>query len=682
MALIAGADIGGTFTDLVLLDSRGERLHVTKVASTPSDPSLALLTALDEAQPGLQELEHLLHGTTVATNAMLERRGSRCGLITTRGFRDVLELRRRDRPHAYGLTGTYEPLIPRHLRLEVDERITAEGEVLKPLSEPEVLEAVSRLVDEGVEALVVSFLNSYVNAAHEDRACEWIEGRWPHLAITAAAAVCPLPREFERTSTAVVNAYVQPVARDYLTRLERGLRQRGYGGDVLVMQSSGGLLPAQETLPRTVNTILSGPAAGVSAAAQAAAETGFSDLIAFDMGGPAWMPPSSWVARLCSADGMEVEFGLPVSVYMAEVRAIGAGGGSLARVDPGGMLQVGPRSAGAEPGPACYGRGGKEPTLTDADLVLGRINPRRPIGRVAALDEAAARTALENAVMRPLGLSCVEEAAWAVTSVADHLIAGSLRRITIDRGHDPRDFSLFPFGGAGPLHATFLLRELGVPRIVVPPLPGVASAWGCAAADLRYDFATPVNAGLDELDAATLEHHFGRHRDDGHRCLSRSGVDLSSVVTLHEADMAYVGQTHIVRVPLPATGLSRETIAERFREAYLKAHGGWGLGELLEGLPVRVLNARSSVLGRRRVPSLRDLLPRPATDLQAARCGQRRVWHDGSALDCPVFERSHLPWGVVFHGPAIVEQADTTIWVEPGVQVRVEEGGYLVMEVC
>ncbi len=433
---------------------------------------------------------------------MLERRGSRCGLITTRGFRDVLELRRRDRPHAYGLTGTYEPLIPRHLRLEVDERITAEGEVLKPLSEPEVLEAVSRLVDEGVEALVVSFLNSYVNAAHEDRACEWIEGRWPHLAITAAAAVCPLPREFERTSTAVVNAYVQPVVRDYLTRLERGLRQRGYGGDVLVMQSSGGLLPAQETLPRTVNTILSGPAAGVSAAAQAAAETGFSDLIAFDMGGTS-LDASLVVGRApVFCDGMEVEFGLPVSVYMAEVRAIGAGGGSLARVDPGGMLQVGPRSAGAEPGPACYGRGGKEPTLTDADLVLGRINPRRPIGRVAALDEAAARTALENAVMRPLGLSCVEEAAWAVTSVADHLIAGSLRRITIDRGHDPRDFSLFPFGGAGPLHATFLLRELGVPRIVVPPLPGVASAWGCAAADLRYDFATPVNAGLDELDAA------------------------------------------------------------------------------------------------------------------------------------------------------------------------------------
>ncbi|MSS71891.1 MAG: hydantoinase/oxoprolinase family protein [Candidatus Latescibacteria bacterium] len=687
MGKLIGADIGGTFTDIVLLDSDRGSLHIGKVATTPRNLSLGLMAGLDALGASPDGVELVIHGTTAATNAILERKGGRCGLIATQGFRDILELRRRDRPHLYGLTGTYEPLIPRDLRDEVPERISAEGEILTPLDEAEVLRAAGRLVGEGVEAIVISFLNAYINPAHERQARALVESQWPDLFVVASSDILPLFREFERTSTAVVNAYVQPIVSRYLGRLQERLRAWGYRKDVLIVQSNGGVMSAEAGRALAVNTVLSGPAAGVIAAAHIASESGFRNLIAYDMGGTSLDVSLVADGKPTLSNGAELAFGIPIMVSMIDIHTIGAGGGSIARVDPGGILQVGPDSAGAEPGPVCYGRGGTEPTVTDASLVLGRINPDYPIagGAGFSFDLDRARSAMADRVGKPLGLT-PEGAALAVIAVANNRIAGGIRRVSIDRGHDPRDFVLFSFGGGGPLFVSFLLRELGMRCGLVPFHPGIVSAWGCAIADLRRDFVTMVNRRLSEVEASAVEGILAGHLTEGEAFLRREGLSYTEVRVVREAELSYEGQTHLIRTPLPAGPLTIPEIAERFRGAYLRRYGreGEGFGELealLARIPMRLVNLRTAVIGVRPERALRDFVRRPETRLEEAFKGMRPVYLEDRFVECPTYERARLPWDARLSGPAVIEQPDTTVWLEPGTHARVDEGGSLLIEI-
>ncbi len=685
MGKLVGVDIGGTFTDIVVLDENLRELQIGKVSSTPDDPSVGLIVGLGTLEVSYADIELVIHGTTVATNALLERKGVRCGLIATRGFRDILELRRRDRPHLYGLSGSYEPLIPRDQRKEVSERISAEGEILVPLAEAEVIAAAEALVADGVEAIVISFLNAYINPTNEQRAKTLLESGLPHLYIVASADILPLFREFERTSTAVVNAYVQPIVSRYLARLQQRLGERGYSGDLLIMQSNGGMMSVDAARDFSVNTILSGPAAGVIAATKIAAESGFQNLIGYDMGGTSLDVSLVTEGKPVVSNGTELEFGIPIMVSMIDIHTIGAGGGSIACIDEGGILQVGPESAGAEPGPVCYKMGGTEPTVTDANLILGRINPNYPIARAKgfSFDVDGARSVITEKIGKPLGLS-TEEAALAIIAVANNHIAGSIRRISIDRGHDPRDFVLFSFGGGGPLMVSFLLRELGVPQAMVPYYPGIASAWGCVIADLQHDFVTMVNRRLSELDPTEAEERFAEHLAQGEALIGRTQIPLTQVSILREAEISYEGQTHVIRTPLPSGAVSPNLIAESFRRAYLRQYGQveealGGLETLLEGIPIHLLNLRTSVVGVRPNLALRDFLLRPETTLQNAQKGARPVYVEDRFAECPIYDRLLLPWGVDFSGPAVIEQPDTTIWLEPWVRVHVDEGGSLLI---
>ena len=687
MGTLVGVDIGGTFTDMVVLDETRRELRIDKVATTPDDQSIGFIAALDGMGVSYADIDLVTHGTTVATNAVLERDGGRCGLIATRGFRDILELRRRDRPHMYGLTGSFEPLIPRDRRLEVTERIAAEGAVLTPLDEEEVLEAGRSLVAQWVEAIVVSFMNAYANPEHELRAKEILQAEWPHLYVVTSSETLPVYREFERTSTAVVNAYVQPNVGDYLEQLEERLQARGYASDLFIMQSNGGMMSAASVRDLPLNTVLSGPAAGVIAATRIAAEDGFSNLITYDMGGTSLDVSLVQDGKPLPSSGMDLEFGIPLMVSMIDIHTIGAGGGSIARIDQGGLLQVGPQSAGADPGPVCYGRNGTAPTLTDANLILGRINPDYPIAGVAgaSFDVASARSVIGEAIGKPLGLS-TEEAAQAIVTVANNRIAGSLRRVSIDKGHDPREFSLFSFGGSGPLHAGFLLRELSIGRGIVPYYPGIASAWGCVIADRQHDFVTMQNALLSELDIADAERVFAQHLAAGEEMLAGENVPLERVSVVREADISYEGQTHVIRTALPAGELSHENIAASFRGAYLQHYGrveeGFGgLEELLARIPMRVLNLRTAVIGVRADVRLKDYVTAPETTLAEAHKEERPVYVDDGFVTCPVYDRAKLPWDAVLTGPALLEQPDTTVWLAPWCRATVAPGGSLLIEV-
>ena len=683
---LVGVDIGGTFTDVLAFDERRGRLAVAKVPTTSADQSLGLIDGLDSLSARWPDLSLITHGTTVATNAILERKGSRCGLIATRGFRDILELRRRDRPHLYGLTGSFEPLIPRDLRLEVSERVRADGAVLEPLSAAEVAAAGELLVGEGVEGIVVAFLNSYSNPVHELQAKAILVERWPDLHVSASAEVVPIVREFERTSTATVNAYVQPTVARYVAGLQERLQRRGAPGKLFIVQSSGGMISADAAREFPVQTVLSGPAAGVIAAANLAKQCDETDLITYDMGGTSLDVALVIGGRPQTRSGIDLEFGIPIMAPMVDIDSIAAGGGSIARVDAGGILRVGPESAGAEPGPVGYGRGGKRPTFTDAQLVLGRINPSYPIAAAAGieLDASRAAAAIAEQIGGPLGLP-LEAAAEAIVAVATNRIAGALRRVSVDRGHDPRDFALFASGGAGPLLVSALLTELGAARAIVPYAPGIASAWGCAIADRRHDFLRTLNRRLSDLDLDDIAAHFADHVARGRELLRQEPLPIVEVEVLREAELSYEGQTHVVRTRLPPGRLTRDGIADSFRRAYRRRYRqseGYfeGLGRLLEEIPIRLLNLRTAVIGVRPPLSLDRFLEKPGTTLREAHKGTRPVYSGGAWIDCATYERVKLPWGERLEGPLIIEQPDATTWLEQGFAATVVEGGNLLVE--
>jgi N-methylhydantoinase A len=670
----AGIDVGGTNTDLLLLDRESGEFRVVKLPTTPEDQSRGVMDTLEAAGLPLSDLAAIVHGTTIATNAVLERRGARCGLITTRGFRDVLELGRRTRPSNYGMIGRFEPLIDRELRVEVTERIDAGGRVLVPLAEDEVRDALARLQELGAEAVVIHFLHGYANPEHERRAADIARSAWPNDYITISSEVLNEVREFERGSTAAVNAFVQPVLSRYLGRLNAALGEGGFPHGLLVMQGNGGTMSAAVAARSPVHTVMSGPAAGALAAARVGQQAGLANLIACDMGGTSFDVSLIRDGEPAVSAEKDIAYGVPVRVPMIDIHTIGAGGGSIARVDAAGLLRVGPESAGSVPGPVCYGRGGTHPTVTDANVVLGRVDPGGFSGVDAAAGLAALRPAIDREVGDPLGLDTVEAAA-AILAVAGNQLASAIRLVSVERGHDPRDFALFAFGGAGALHAVALARELGIPRVLVPRFPGITSALGCVLGDLRHDFVHTLWRPLKDVDPAEADALFAEHATRGREILAEEGVALAGTEVVHEADLLYRGQSHVFRVPVTSPGFTDAEVsaamARRYKERFEI--------ELADMQPV-LANLRTTVIGRRPATDL-ALLGRSRETAGAPAPTRREVYFGGGFVATPVLRRESLARGTTLEGPTIVEQADATVVIDPGAQARVDELGNIVIDV-
>jgi len=688
-----GVDVGGTFTDLFFFDEERGEVSVAKTPSTLGDQSRGFLEGLLLRLQDLGEIAALVHGTTVGTNALLERKGAPSGIITTAGFRDVLEMRRRDRARTWGLGGDFHPVVPRDRRFEVPERTLAHGEVRTPVDLEAVRAAALKLRELGAESLSVVFLNAYANPENERRAAALLREIWPNAFVNASSEILPEIREFERTSTTVLNAYLQPVVSSYLERLEGRLRERGAQGELLIVQSNGGVMTVGEARRLPVRTALSGPAAGVIAAREIARQAGFANVVTCDMGGTSFDVSLIEDYEPGLAAQTSLDFGMVIRSPMIEITTIGAGGGSIAWVDRGGMLQVGPESAGSDPGPVCYGAGGERPTVTDANLVLGRIAADEPIGgKIARLNLEAARAAIESQVGRPLGLGA-EAAAEAILRVAASRMAGAVRLVSIERGHDPARFAAMPFGGGGGLFAGALLLQVGLARALVPRYPGVISALGCVIADMRHDFVETLNRPLDSLDVAELERRMADMAKRGAALLDSAGTRFERRSLRFELDMSYIGQTHTVPAPVPAPpglpgaaesaegGLTRELLRSAFERSYLRAQGAESgeFGGLLEGIGIRALNLRGAVTGHRPKLDLRALRPAEGASMQAAERPGREVYVDGAWRRAKVYARLELPVGAVIEGPAVLQQPDATVFVEPGLCGEIDELGNFVM---
>ncbi|MEM9357365.1 MAG: hydantoinase/oxoprolinase family protein [Pseudomonadota bacterium] len=672
-----GVDVGGTFTDIFVLDNEKGTAEVVKTPSTLDDQSRGLVEGISQALPDFGEILNIIHGTTTGTNALLERKGAKTGIITTAGFRDVLEMRRRDRPTTWGLWGQFEAVVPRNLRLEVAERTLADGTVRQAVDPADVKAKAQQLVAAGCQSVCIFFINSYANDENERLATAAVRDVWPNTYVTCATEILPEIREFERLSTATLNAYLQPVVSSYFDRLDSGLRAADFAGDLMIVQSNGGVMSVDTAKAIPARTALSGPAAGVRAAQAIAAAAEYKNIITCDLGGTSFDVSliANGLAELTAQT--QIDFGMVVRTPMIEITTIGAGGGSIARIDAGGFLQVGPQSAGSDPGPVCYGQGNTEPTLTDANLVLGRINAARPIGgKLAALDLNAARESIEQAICEPLGL-CAEDAAEAILRVANAKMAGAIRLVSIERGHDPAKFYAMPFGGGGALHAGALINECDLNGAVVPRYPGVTSALGCVVADMRHDRVKTVNTLLSDIDCSELETELRGVADELQSLLTQAGVDFVARETLFELDMLYVGQTHTVAgaLSMPDCRLQQTDIVRAFEESYRAR-----FGRLLDNIPIRIVNYRVVAIGKRPPFDMRVLGPNESAGATDCVIGERRIYCNGAWHDAKVYDRLRLGIDEKLSGPCLLEQPDTTIFIDPGLQGRVDSHWNLVIE--
>ncbi|WP_422053332.1 hydantoinase/oxoprolinase family protein [Shimia sp.] len=672
---VVGVDVGGTFTDLIALSPSGLRL--AKVPSTLHDQSKGVMSALEAAECEIAALDLIVHGTTTTTNAVLERKLARTGLITTKGFRDILELGRRTRPQAYGMFGEFTPLIPRDLRLEVAERMDSVGNILTPLDIDGVTEAAQILLDRGCEAVVVHFLHAYSNPSHERQAVQALCKVWPNLYITAGHALLSESREFERGVTAAVNASVQPVLTKYINHLSRALTEQGYARDLLIMNGNGGMVQAQNVSQEAAKTVMSGPASGVMAAAFTGRAAQEPDLITYDMGGTSTDVALIRDATPSVSNEIEVEYGMPIHVPMVDVRTVGAGGGSIAKINSGGLLEVGPESAGANPGPICFGHGGKQPTISDANFLLGRLRLAHLSPEEQSARSRDVRRAFTEHLASHLKCSAVE-AASAVVRVANTKMAGAIRMVSLSLGADPRDFALFAFGGAGPLHAASLTKELDIPRVIIPTRPGLTNALGCVVADLRHDFVRTINAPLSKLTQSKLATVCEELIQEGKTLIGRESVPLEGVEAHLSLDMQFVGQTHLLRVPITEERLSIDDIQALFEHVYFQR-----FQVKLDEMPASVVNVNCSVVGRRPPLDLTLLSSRTsrAPTLEAAQTQSRQVFFDNTWIETPIYSRDALPSDATLTGPAIIEQMDTTIVVPPGARLSSDVVGNLVLHV-
>ncbi len=668
-------DIGGTFTDLVYFDEGSGSLGVAKTLSTPADLTRGVLEAVRLARIDAGAVDYFVHGGTTVINAITERKGVKTALVTTEGFRDVLEIARGNRPDLYNLRYEKEtPFVPRRLRFEVRERVDAKGRVRVPLHLEDLAAVVEACRDQGVEAIAIQFLHSYAAPEHEARARDWLRERLPEVGITASHEITREWREYERANTAVLNAYVQPIVQRYFGTLETGLGDAGLDCPYMAMQSNGGTTSFAWAKARPITLLESGPAAGVNGAALIGRLCGEPNVIYLDIGGTTAKcstiengePKVGTDYRL---EATRIRYGYPVRVPVIDIVEIGAGGGSIAWFDASDTLCIGPRSAGADPGPACYGRGGTEPTVTDAKLIAGVLNPENFAGGQFALDMGCARRAMEK-VARGLGCS-VEEAAVAVIRLVDANMINALKLVSIQRGHDPRDFSLMVGGGGGAMHGASLGRELGVKEIVVPRHPGLFSAWGMLATAPRQDFMRTALARAADLDMADLATHFAALRADAERYFG-AGARGAALETACQLDMRYLGQEHAVTVPVDPARTTRETILESFHDAHERAYTF-----RLADTPVEIVTYRLAATAEVPRPALKPW-PAEGRSAAAATRGSRAVdFGEEGRRETPVYERDLLPPGFETGGPAVIEEASSTALVCPGQHVRVDELGFL-----
>ena len=676
-----GVDVGGTFTDIFVLDEATGTAEVAKVPTTRPDQSGGFLSGIAARVDDLSGVSVVVHGTTAGTNALLERKGARTGVITTMGLRDVLEMRRRDRPRTWGLRGDFTPIVDRALRLEVPERTLADGTIRTPVDLEAVKRAASQLIEDGCLACAILFANSYANAENERAAVGAVRALWPNAHVSASSEILPEIREFERFSTTALNAYLQPEVSGYLARLETALKDGGFAGEFMIVQSNGGVMDVNTAARLPVRTALSGPAAGVIAAGYIAEAAGFPDVITGDMGGTSFDVSLIAKGQSMLSPQTSIDFGMVVRSPMIEITTIGAGGGSIAWVDKGGLLNIGPESAGSTPGPVSYGQGNTRPTVTDANVVLGRIDPDNPIGgKLDRLDVEAAKAAILEHVGKPLDLDALA-AAEAILRVANSRMAGALRLVSIERGFDPKRFAFMPFGGGGALHSGAMMAEVGLARAIVPRYPGVTSAMGCVIADMRQDFVQTINATLSGIDLHALASFMQSHVDSGLATLDASRTHFDGRDTEFTLDMAYLGQTHTVPVPLPVGVIdgqvsppTEDQIGDAFDAAYLATYG-----RLLRNGTRRVINLRSAITGRRPRFDLATLAP-VGGSVEDAFKGTRQVHFGDSWHETKVYKRLDLPVGAKIPGPAILEQPDTTVLIEPGMVGKVDAYGNTLIE--
>ena len=680
-----GIDVGGTFTDYILQDRETGRLTVGKHPTRPSDLTAGILEGLEGVLQGreIAEMEQVVHATTVASNLMVERKGAVTGLLTTRGFRDVLLIQRQLRVNIYDLfLDKVQPLLSRRFIREVDERMTHAGEVWTPLDEDSVVEAVEMLTDLRVESFAVALLHSYADPAHERRVRDIILDAIPQALVTLSSDISPQWREYERTSTAVANAYVMPAVRGYLRGFQDTLSNEGYKRPLQVMQANGGTATVEIINQAPVRVIESGPAAGVLMAASMARELGLDRMISFDMGGT--------TAKICLIENgspsttsqieidrmkMQSGSGLPISVPGIDLVEIGAGGGSIARVEMG-TIAVGPESAGASPGPICYGSEGLEPTVTDADLALGYLNPDYFLGGRIRLDKASAERGIEEWLAGPLGLS-MEEAAWGVHTVVNANMRRAIRLATVERGKDPRLYTLVGFGGAGPVHASRLAREIGISRVLLPSGAGVGSAAGLLAADTVFDLARTFDTALEESMLGSVNAIYEEMLAGGRLIMRESGV-TEGVEFAASADMHYEGQGFDIDVPLPGVSLNVQAVEElktAFHEKYAETFGYAQPDQPVRatGWKLRAIHSR----GEFRWPELQT----SESDPVSVSCRPSYFPESGGFIDARVFSRAGLGRGAAITGPAIVEEEESTVVLLPGDKAVVDRFGNILIEV-
>ena len=684
-----GVDIGGTFTDLVLIDDETGRRAVGKVLTTPEDPSEGveggLVELLGREAVEVGQLDAIVHGTTLVTNALIERRGARTALLTTEGFRDALAI---GTEHRYDMYDVFiekpEPLVPRSLRYGVRERSLDDGSVVLELDEEQVRSIVTELRDRDIRAVAVSFLHSFRNPTHERRVGEILAEEAPEISVSLSSEVAPEIREYERTSTTVANVYTRPLVEGYLTSLEDRLQRLGFGGSLYIMLSNGGTASVETACRFPVRLLESGPAAGALAAAFYGRATDLPEVLSFDMGGT--------TAKACLIEGGEPlstsEFevarvyrfkkgsGLPVKVSVIEMIEIGAGGGSIASIGPLGLPKVGPRSAGSDPGPACYGRGGEEPTVTDADLTLGYLDPDFFLGGKMRLDRDAALRALEK-IAHPLNLDAVE-AAWGIHQVVNENMANAARVHAVERGKDPRAYPLFAFGGAGPVHGYRVARALGVPSFIAPLGAGATSAFGFLCAPLSFDFVRSLYGRLDDLGWSDVNAALAEMEQEGRDLLHASGVADADVGVRRLCEMRYVGQGHEVTVELPDGSLGSDD-ADRLANLYRKEYGRL-YGREGPDVPLETITWRLEVSSPQ--PEIRlDGEENGAEDQGDARKEEREIYlpEEGGFLAVPVYDRYLLGPGATLDGPAVVEERESTVVIGPGSRAKIDGARSLVV---
>jgi N-methylhydantoinase A len=683
MAWRVGVDSGGTFTDVCLFEEASSRVEVWKVSSTPDDPSRGITQGVEEGVGGIGasvgEISYFGHGTTVGTNALIQHRGARTGLITTDGFRDLLEIGRQKRPALYDLQADKPPvLVARNLRLEVPERVLHDGTVEMALDEQALREAARVLRAAGVQAVAICFLYGFVRPEHEAAARRILSEEIPEVFACASHEVAPEFREYERLSTAVVNAYLGPVMQGYIRRLGERLAALGLHVPPHLTQSNGGVIGFEQARHLPVRTVLSGPSTGVVAAQAVGRMVGIGNLITFDMGGT-----STDVALLqngaCRLASEAVVHGYPIKAPMLDIHTVGAGGGSIAFIDSGGLLKVGPRSAGAHPGPVCYDRGNNEPTVTDANVVLQTLNPSHLLGGRMPVNQALAKRAIGR-LAEQLGMDSMATA-QGILSVVTANMARAIRVISVQRGHDPRDYTLVAFGGAGPLHAARLVRELEIGRILVPRNPGILCAMGLLLTDLRADFATTRLQTLGAAALPEMERSFAELHAQAEEWFVAEAIPAEGRRISRTVDMRYAGQNYELAVPVPegrVTQATLDALAEGFASAHQRLYGF-----VAEGEPVQLVTFRMEASGLVRKAEFQPQ-PERGADASMAMAGRREIWlpeADGF-VTCPVYDRTKLTSGNRFAGPAIIEQMDATTVVLPGMKARVEPYLNVILEVA